>query len=115
LSKFFLTRGADGQQPEKVYLLGWLTLNTVSGGPEEGFLRAIRENGYILGENLVIEVRDAMGQSDRYASLAAELVALIRPDCILAMGVGPTRAAKDATTTIPIVMATPMMIPSDKV
>ena len=63
----------------------------------------MRDHGYIEGENLVIEVRDAMGRPDRFAPLAAELVAL-KPDCIVVMGVEPTQAAKRATTTIPIIM-----------
>src|SRR5438874_4712376 len=63
----------------------------------------MRDHGYYEGENLVIEVRDAMGRPDRFAPLAAELVAL-KPDCIVVMGVEPTQAAKRATTTIPIVI-----------
>lgn len=94
---------ADGQQPGKVYRLGWLTPNTVSAAPEDACLRTMREYGYIEGENLVIEIRDGKGQVDRDAPLAAELVAL-KPDCIVSMGVGATRAAMRATTTIPIVM-----------
>ena len=94
---------ADGQPLGKVYRLGWLTPNTVTAAPGTEFLRALREYGYVEGDNLVIEVRDAMGQLDRFAPLAAELVTL-QPDCIVAMGIGATRAAKLATTTIPIVM-----------
>jgi putative ABC transport system substrate-binding protein len=98
-----LARAADAQQPGRVYRLGWLAPNIVSGGPGEAFLGAMRDHGYIEGENLVIEVRDAMGRPDRFAPLAAELVAL-KPDCIVVMGVEPTQAAKRATTTIPIIM-----------
>ena len=94
---------AVGQQPGKVYRLGWLTPNTVTGAPETEFLQALQENGYIEGKNLVIDVRDTAGHIDRYAQLADELIAL-KPDCIVAMGAGATRAAKHATTTIPIVM-----------
>ena len=64
-----LASPADGQQPARVYRLGWLAPNTVSGGPGEAFLGAMRDHGYIEGENLVIEVRDAMGQPDRFALL----------------------------------------------
>jgi putative ABC transport system substrate-binding protein len=99
----FLMAAADAQQPGRVYRLGWLTPQTVTGAPEREFLEAMREHGYIEGENLVIEVHDAKGQFDRFAPLAGELVAL-KPDCIVAIGVGATEAAKRATTTIPIVM-----------
>jgi len=53
----------------------------------------MRDHDYIEGENLVIEVRDATGRPDRFAPLAAELVAL-NPDCIVVMGGEPTQAAK---------------------
>jgi putative ABC transport system substrate-binding protein len=86
-----------------VYRLGWLTPQTVSGAPEKAFLQAMREHGYIEGQNLVIEVRDAKGQWDRYGPLADELVAL-KSDCIVALGTGAAEAVKRATTTVPIVM-----------
>jgi putative ABC transport system substrate-binding protein len=95
--------GAVGaQQSERVFRLAWLSPNSGSAGPKE-FLQAMREHGYIEGQNLAIEVRIDEGHLDRDPVLAAELVAL-KPDCIVAVGVGATRAAKQATTTIPIVM-----------
>jgi len=93
---------AGAQQSARVSRIGWLSPNSGSAGPKE-FLQAMREYGYIEGQNLAIEERSAEGDADRYLALAADLVAL-KPDCIVAVGVGATRAAKRATTTIPIVM-----------
>jgi len=63
----------------------------------------LRDLGYIEGQNLVIEWRFSEGKLDRLPDLAAELVRL-KMDCIIAVGVAPTRAVKQATTVIPIVM-----------
>jgi len=64
---------------------------------------ALRELGYIEGQNLIVERRNAAGQPDQLPALARELVAL-RPDLIVASSPQPNRAVKDATSTIPIVM-----------
>jgi putative ABC transport system substrate-binding protein len=64
----------------------------------------LRELGYIEGKNLVIEYRSAEGKADRFPSLAAELVRLT-VELIVTAGPLATRAAKQATSTIPIVMA----------
>jgi ABC-type uncharacterized transport system substrate-binding protein len=58
----------------------------------------------VEGKNIVIEWRSAEGKLDRLPALAAELVRL-KVDIIVSAGPQPTRAAKEATTTIPIVMA----------
>lgn len=68
------------------------------------FRRALRELGYVEGQNLEIHFRWADGQPDRLPGLAAELVRL-EPDVIVAMGPGPAFAAKRATTTVPVVAA----------
>jgi putative ABC transport system substrate-binding protein len=68
------------------------------------FRRALRELGYVEGENLEIHFRWAEGQPDRLSGLAAELVRL-EPDVIVTMGPGPAFAAKRATTTVPVVAA----------
>ncbi len=95
------------EQPAKVFRLGWLSPNSDASpnGAGNEFLRAMREHGYIEGTNLIIDFRSTAGDADRYSPLAAELVAL-KPDCIVAIGVGATRAAKQATSAIPIVMGT---------
>jgi putative ABC transport system substrate-binding protein len=66
-------------------------------------LAALRERGYVEGRNLVVERRYAEGQIDRLPGLARELVQL-RVDVIVAVAAAAVRAAKDATTTIPVVM-----------
>jgi putative ABC transport system substrate-binding protein len=77
----------------------------------EGIREALRERGYIDGQNIAVEYRYIQGKADRAAELAAELVRL-KVDIIL-VAVGATiRAAKNATKTIPIVMAGP---PTDPV
>ena len=70
----------------------------------EAFRQGLRELGYVEGKNIVIEYRYAEGKLDRLPALAAELVRL-KVDVIVTGGPTATRAAKEATTTIPIVMA----------
>lgn len=67
--------------------------------------RGLRDRGYVEGRNLVLEYRSADGHAERFPDLAAELVRL-RVDLFLTRGTPATRAAKDATETIPVVMAT---------
>ncbi|NRF67083.1 ABC transporter substrate-binding protein [Aquincola sp. S2] len=68
------------------------------------FLDRLHERGWIEGTNLVVDMRYAGGRSEPLPALAAELVAL-RPDLMVTAGTTPTRALRDATSTIPIVMA----------
>src|SRR5712691_1402494 len=97
----------EAQQPTHVHRIGVLSaLGTTPGRDPfvEAFLEGMRALGYVEGQNLVIEYRGTEGQHERFPALAAELVRL-KVDVLL---VGPTPAAlaaKDATTTIPIVMA----------
>jgi putative ABC transport system substrate-binding protein len=92
---------AEGQQAGKVWRIGYLTPSSATFGL---FRQALRELGYIEGQNLVFEVRGAEGRLDRLPSLAIELVGL-NVDIITAAGRPAIWAAKEATTTIPIVMA----------
>ena len=69
----------------------------------ETFRQGLRELGYVEGKNIVIEWRYAEGKLDRLPALAAELVRL-KVDIIVTAGAPATRAAKEATATIPIVM-----------
>jgi ABC-type uncharacterized transport system substrate-binding protein len=70
----------------------------------EAFRQGLRELGYVEGKNILIEWRGADNIRERQNDLAKELVRL-KVDIIVTAGSGPTRAAKAATSTIPIVMA----------
>jgi putative tryptophan/tyrosine transport system substrate-binding protein len=96
---------AAAQQPAKVPRIGLLIASSSSlASPRvEAFRQGLRELGYIEGKNIVIEYRYAEGKPDRLPALAAELVSL-KIDIIVTGGTSPTRAAKEATATIPIVM-----------
>src|SRR5262245_13110121 len=96
---------AQAQQPKKVPRIGFLIAVSPSSISEriEAFRQGLRELGYVEGKNIVIEYRSAEGNLDRLPALAAELVRL-KVDIILSGGPQPTRAAKEATVTIPIVM-----------
>jgi len=69
----------------------------------EAFRLGLRDLGYVEGKNIVIEYRSAEGKPDQLAGLAAELVHL-KVDLIVSSGPTATPAAKEATSTIPIVM-----------
>jgi putative ABC transport system substrate-binding protein len=96
---------AAAQQPEKVPRLGYLSPGSAStlSARTEAFRQGLRELGYVDGKNIAIEWRFADEKVDRLAAFAAELVRL-RVDIIVSSGPIPTRAAKEATVTIPIVM-----------
>ena len=77
---------------------------TANAARVEAFRQGLRELGYVEGKNIVIELRSADGEQGRLPALVAELVRL-KVDIIVSAGPSVTRAAKAATTTIPIVMA----------
>ena len=103
---FALSVSAEAQQPKKVPRIGYLS-NTDPVGEStrsEAIRLALRELGYIEGQNIAIEYRYAEGKQDRLPELAAELVRL-KVDIIVITGGDPQiQAAKNATKTIPIVM-----------
>jgi len=97
---------ARAQQPKKVLRIGYLATGDAAteSARAEGIRLALRERGYIEGQNIAIEYRYAEGKLDRAPDLAAELVRL-KVDIIAVAGGAPViRAAKNATKTIPIVM-----------
>ncbi len=96
---------AEAQQPAKIPRIGYLAGASPSSISDriEAFGQGLRELGYVEGKNIVIELRSAEGKADRLPSLAAELVRL-KVDIIVTAGPQSTRAAKEATSTIPIVM-----------
>ena len=102
-----LVAAAASAQPAKVYRIGMLetTSERANGANLEAFRKGLREAGYVEGENIVIDYRSADGRSDRYPQLAAELVRA-NPDVIVTRGFAAARAARNASGTTPIVMAT---------
>jgi putative ABC transport system substrate-binding protein len=98
---------AEAQQTKKVHRVGYLTaLDPATESSRVETIRlALRELGYLEGQNITIEYRYAERKADRLAELAAELVRL-KVDIIVAAGSDTVvRAAKNATKTIPIVMS----------
>jgi putative ABC transport system substrate-binding protein len=106
---FVLTFGgavAQAQQPKKVYRIGYLSqFEPARESPRSEAIRlALRELGYVEGQNIAIEYRYGEGKPDRFPDLAAELVRL-KVDIIVAAGGSViVQAVKNATKTIPIVM-----------
>jgi len=102
---FTLGDSVQAQQPTNVPRIGYFSASTRSNqtAPIEAFLQGLRELGYVEGKNIAIEWRWAESKFDRLPDLAAELLRL-KVDIIVSAGPSATRAAKKATTTIPIVM-----------
>jgi putative tryptophan/tyrosine transport system substrate-binding protein len=96
---------AEAQQPVKVPKIGCYMLGADSlGTREEAFRQGLRDLGYVEGQNIFIEWRFAAGQADQAKTIVDELVRL-NVDIIVTDGNRSTSDAKNATTTIPIVMA----------
>jgi putative ABC transport system substrate-binding protein len=100
------TVSARAQQPAKIPRIGYLSGSSISvlAARIEAFRQGLRELGYVEGKNIVIEWRSAEGNLDRVSELAAELVRL-KVDVIVSPGPSVTRVVKEATSTVPIVMA----------
>ena len=101
-----LCGSATAQRPKKVPRIGYLDAASLSAseGRIGAFQQGLRDLGYVEGKNIIIEWRYAEGKYDRLRELAAELVHL-RVDVIVTAGASVTRAAREATSTIPIVMS----------
>src|SRR5688572_25017896 len=97
---------ARAQQPGKMARIGFLGSATAAGSAKsvEALRAGLRDFGHVEGRNIVIEFRWAEGKYDRLSDLVAELIRL-NVDVIVTHGTPGTRTAKQATTTIPIVMA----------
>ena len=96
---------AEAQPPAKVWRVDVLMdLYSPDANPPQALRQGLRDFGYVEGRNLVIDWRYQLGQSDRLPAFAAELVRL-KPDIIVADSTVAIRAALQATSTIPIVMA----------
>ena len=96
---------ATDAQPGPIYRIGYLETGVVRQRAWEAFRERLQELGYVEGQTVAFEVRWADGQLDRLPKLAAELVRL-KVDVVVTAGSPAARAAKNATTSIPIVMAT---------
>ena len=95
---------ANAQQPAKVPRIGYLSVSSETTSSEQGFRQALRDLGYIDGQNLGIERRSADGNVDRIPELITELVRL-KVDVIVVTSVQGAMAAKKTTQNIPIVFA----------
>jgi len=95
---------AEAQQPAKIRRIGYLANSRSAGVARyDAFRQGLREFGYVEGKTIVIERRYAEGKQDRLSALVAELVRL-KVDVIVTGSPSATRSAKQATSTIPIVM-----------
>jgi putative tryptophan/tyrosine transport system substrate-binding protein len=99
----WMSLAAKAQQAEKVPRLGWEQGDVSTRPYYEGLRQGLRELGYVEGKNISIVVRSANGELDRLPELVRELVRL-NVDVLLVAGDQGLRAAKEATTTIPIVV-----------
>jgi putative ABC transport system substrate-binding protein len=97
---------ARAQQPPKTYRIGMLDniSKALNAAEFDAFRNGLRELGYIEGQTYVVEYRSADGSNERFPDLAAELVRL-GVDIIVTRGTPATIAAKNATATIPVIMA----------
>jgi ABC-type uncharacterized transport system substrate-binding protein len=102
---FALCASAQAQQPTRISRIGYLggTSPSIDSARYDAFRQGLRELGYVEGKNIVIERRYAEGKPDGERAFAAELVRL-KVAVIVTGGSTSTRAAKEATATIPIVM-----------
>ena len=97
---------AEAQQPKKSPRIGFLSFGSASSMADrlDAFRQGLREHGYIEGQNIFFEYRYAEGNQNRLRQFAAELVSL-KVDAIVTGGSMATPPAKEATSTIPIIMA----------
>ncbi len=102
-SLLLLSQAVAAQAPRRVPRIGVLSSWSPTEPTMEAFRHGLRDVGYVEGQNLLVEYRYAEGRLDQLPGLAAELVAL-KVEVIVAAGTRAIRAAKDATSTIPIVM-----------
>ncbi len=109
---FALSFPAQAQKPGKVYRIGYL-FTGISAGDKSllaAFRQGLQELGYLEGKNIVIEYRMAARKRDRYPAMEEELIRLKVE--IIVTGGGGARAAKKASSTIPIAISLPSSIKS---
>ena len=100
---------ARAQQQRKIWRVGFLAIPlrpaVLESSRYGAFAQGMRKLGYVEGDNLAIEYRFAEGEAERLSNLVAQLLEL-KPDVLVVAGTPAVRAAQEATTSIPIVMAT---------
>src|SRR5262245_51164129 len=103
---FTVCVSAQPQPPTKIPRIGYLSMSDAAtdSARSEAIRLALRERGYIEGQNIAFEYRYTEGKQDRLPELAAELVRLNVDIMVVSGGTIPIQAAKSATKTIPIVM-----------
>ena len=106
ISLVHATVAVEGQEPTRVWRIGFLGAGSYSPGDPrvEALRRGFQELGYAEGRNLVLELRWAGGHADRLPALAAEL-AKVKIDAIVTQGTQATDAARRTATSIPVVFA----------
>src|SRR5438132_5276656 len=104
VSLLALSLPAYAQQSSKLRRIGYLSVRSASSEREAALIQGLRDLGWSDGENIMIEYRWAKGKPELLPQLAAELVRL-KVDLIVAAATAAVQAAKNATTTIPVVMS----------
>jgi len=96
---------AQAQQPKKVPRIGFISggASSTPGSAVGAFWKELRELGYVEGKNILVEYRYAEGKANRFPNIVAELLQL-KMDVLVANSTPAIRAAKQATTTVPIVI-----------
>jgi len=94
---------AEAQQAGKVPRIAYIRAEAPPAADVEAFRQGLREHGYVEGKNIVVEYRWADGNDQRLRAIVADLIR-VKVDLIVASAPAAARAAKEATTTIPIVM-----------
>src|SRR5262249_15835706 len=108
VSTLVATLAAEAQQGGRVFRIGYLGTAPLTAETRplwEAFLGGLRERGYVEGQNIAIERRDAEGIPERLAGPAAELVQL-HVDAIIAPTTADALAARQVTSTIPVITVT---------
>jgi len=98
---------ADAQQAGKVWRIGWLDITPpttpVTRKSQDAFIQALRDRGFIEGHNVFFERRYSEGREERHAAFVTELLGM-KVDLIVTSSSAAVHAAKQATSTTPIVM-----------
>jgi len=103
LVAFAASPAVVAQQPTNIPRIGYLRAERPPAGDIDAFRQGLREHGYVDGRNITVEYRWAEGNEEKLRSMAAELIRL-NVDLIVTSAPAATRAAKEATKAIPIVM-----------